>query len=62
MDRNERVEILHRRVIMLSRDRTQREAYEFAERLEKKKHGERVYKNYNTYKSCISSKRNKKGK
>lgn len=45
----------------MSSDRSQREAYELAERLEKRVNGERLFLNYNSYKASVC-KRRKKGK
>ena len=58
---DDEVKRFHKRVVILSDRRSQREAYELCERRRKKLEGERLYKNYKTYKNCIS-KRRKTGK
>lgn len=52
-ERKRRRERFQHRVIMLSADRPQYLAYEFAEKLEKKRYGERLYKNYASYRSAM---------
>lgn len=59
MSRDERVKRLKDRVLALSQERPREEAYELAEKLEKKNNGSRVYKNYNSYRANISKRDNK---
>jgi len=58
MDREDRKKQFNQRVLVLSEKRTYGQAYELAEKLEKKKHGDRLFKNYNSYRAskCRSNK------
>lgn len=60
-DRSDKIKDFHKKVILLSHRRTQKEAYLLIERLEKKRNGARVFKNYESYKSNICWRR-KNGK
>jgi hypothetical protein len=52
--RKQRRQELQRTVLILSRERTRKEAYCMAEKLQKKKYGDRLYKSYGSWRRCSS--------
>lgn len=51
MGKKDDFERFNKKVLRLSGDRTMKEAYELAERLEMRERGERKFKNYGSYAS-----------
>ena len=50
--RKQRRQELKKTVLILSRERSYKESYAIAEKLQKKKYGDRLYKNYGSYRAC----------
>jgi len=59
MSKEKRRSRFQRRILILSQKRTYREAYEAAERLEVREMGDRMYKNYGSYRRCMHYHREK---
>jgi len=57
MNRSDEVQKFHKKVIILSHDRTQKEAYAIVERYYKKVHDTRMFKNYDSYKVSMCKRR-----
>ena len=60
-DRSARRNAFNKRVLRLSTSRTYKDAYNLAERLEKKRYGERLYANYDSYRNARSYHRRNNG-